>query len=230
MGRVWFLDPDCCYAFPNEDGLWVLVTMPTKDKLPAFRKDLEGSFRKMFDGLPRGPELASAERTGDFFGMIEMPNTIRRASAPGIAFVGDAAMASDPMFGVGCGWAFQTGEWLADDVGDALEQKHGLDEALETYAAHHAERLQGHHEMINQASSGAPFGFIDRLVPGAAAKNAAFAREFVKLVTRTTNPRDVLGPGLLVRAAWANLTGKARHPVTLRAPVIGAPRDETSPS
>ena len=25
----------------------------------------------------------------------------------------DAALASDPLFGIGCGWAFQSGEWLA---------------------------------------------------------------------------------------------------------------------
>jgi hypothetical protein len=29
--------------------------------------------------------------------------------------VGDAAIAADPMWGVGCGWAFQSGEWLAGD-------------------------------------------------------------------------------------------------------------------
>jgi flavin-dependent dehydrogenase len=191
--------------------------MPTKDKLPAFRADLEGNFRRMFEGLPRGPKLADAERVGDFVGMLEMPNTIRRASAPGIAFVGDAAMASDPLFGVGCGWAFQTGEWLADDVGNALASKAGLDDALETYARHHEHRLAMHHAMINQTSRGEPFGFIDRLVFEASAKNEDFARDFGRLLSRFTNPRDVLGPKLLLRAAWAKLTGKTRDPANLPA-------------
>ncbi len=215
--RLWLLDPDACYVFPNEDGLSVVVVMPTRDKLPAFRSDMEGSFRRMFDGLPRAPDLGRSERVSDFFGMIEMPNAVRRASAPGIAFVGDAAMASDPMFGVGCGWAFQTGEWLAEDVGDALVQKRGLDEALDTYAEHHRERLRPHHEMLNQSAQGKPFSFVEKLVFSAAAKSASFAHDFAMLTSRFTNPRDVLGPRLLARAVWANLTGKTRYPATLPA-------------
>ena len=39
---------------------------------------------------------------------------MRNPVAPGLALVGDAALATDPLFGVGCGWAFQTAEWLAD--------------------------------------------------------------------------------------------------------------------
>lgn len=171
--------------------------------------------------VPRGPDLGASERVSDFFGMIEMPNAIRRASASGIAFVGDAAMASDPLFGVGCGWALQTGEWLAQDVGDALVNKRGLDEALVTYARHHHERLHPHHELLNQSASGKPFGVIDKLVFSAAAKNASFAHEFAMLGSRFTNPRDVLGPGLLARALWASLTGKTRHPVTLPARMGG---------
>ena len=45
-----------------------------------------------------------------------MPNKMRPAARPGLAFVGDAALATDPLFGVGCGWAFQSAEWLVDDT------------------------------------------------------------------------------------------------------------------
>ena len=41
-------------------------------------------------------------------GKLDLPNVIRPAARPGVAFVGDAALASDPLWGVGCGWAFQS--------------------------------------------------------------------------------------------------------------------------
>ena len=47
-------------------------------------------------------------------GKIDMTNRVRVPVAPGLALVGDAALATDPLFGVGCGWAFQSAEWLAD--------------------------------------------------------------------------------------------------------------------
>ena len=41
-----------------------------------------------------------------------MTNRMRTTTAPGLALIGDAALATDPLFGVGCGWAFQSAEWL----------------------------------------------------------------------------------------------------------------------
>ena len=35
--------------------------------------------------------------------------------------MGDAALTADPLFGVGCGWAFQSAEWLVEETGSAAE-------------------------------------------------------------------------------------------------------------
>jgi 2-polyprenyl-6-methoxyphenol hydroxylase-like FAD-dependent oxidoreductase len=213
---LWLLNPDVCYVFPNDGGVACVVTMPTKDRLPAFRADLEGSFKKMFAALPRAPKLDLAERVSDFYGMLDIPNHIRRASAPGIAFVGDAAMTSDPVMGVGVGWAFQTAEWLADDVADALTDKRGLrdlDTALDVYARHHADRLHAHHDMLNDMSQAKPLNPIERLLFGAAVKDAEVARTMGMLSARLTHPKEVMGPKLLARAVWANLTKKVQVPV-----------------
>ena len=58
-------------------------------------------------------------------GKIDMTNRMRVPSAPGLALIGDAALATDPLFGVGCGWAFQSAEWLADAVAPALARRSG---------------------------------------------------------------------------------------------------------
>jgi flavin-dependent dehydrogenase len=217
---IWFLNPDCSYVFPNDGGVTCVATMPTKDKLPAFRADLEGSFRRMFEGLPAAPDLTKGERVSDFYGMLEIPNHIRRASAPGIAFVGDAAMTSDPIFGVGCGWAFQTGEWLADDVGEALANRQGLDGALQVYAQHHDERLRAHHELINQISLAKPFNAVEKTIFHAAAADPAFARTFVRLNQRLVHPREVMTLKTLARAFWLRMSKKVQEPATLPRPAL----------
>src|SRR5436309_1016165 len=116
----WFLDPDIAYAFPQDDGLTLLATFQTKDRASWFKRDLEANFEAYFRGLPNAPDPARGTRTSKILGKLEMPNTMRPAAVPGLAFVGDAAMAADPLWGVGCGFAFQSGEWLAEELGGAL--------------------------------------------------------------------------------------------------------------
>src|SRR5438128_1460452 len=58
--RMWLLDPDCAYTFPNEDDLTVVLVAPHHDRLPEFRSDLEGAYRRMVDALPDGPILSDA--------------------------------------------------------------------------------------------------------------------------------------------------------------------------
>ena len=45
-----------------------------------------------------------------------MTNVAHTPTAPGLALVGDAALAIDPLWGVGCGWALQSAQWLAQSV------------------------------------------------------------------------------------------------------------------
>ena len=47
--------------------------------------------------------------------------------------MGDAALTADPLFGVGCGWAFQTAQSLLDETRSALLGHGDLDAALDRY-------------------------------------------------------------------------------------------------
>ena len=118
--QMWLLEPDAAYTFPNDDGVTLLTCMPARQKLPAFKKDLEGSFARFFEGLPEGPQLAGAERVSKIMGATNLVNRSRPAATNGLAFVGDAALWSDPLWGIGCGWAFQSAEWLADETAPVL--------------------------------------------------------------------------------------------------------------
>ena len=87
-------------------------------------------------------------------GKIDMTNRMRVPTAPGLALIGDAALATDPLFGVGCGWAFQSAEWLADAVAPALGGDESLDEGLRRYRRRHSRQLRGHAWMIHDYATG----------------------------------------------------------------------------
>src|SRR4029453_10872147 len=89
-------------------------------------------------------------------GRLEMPNKMRGAARGGLAFVGDAALATDPLFGVGCGWAFQSAEWLVEETHSALLDHASLDLALERYRRAFRRRLGPHHMQIADYSTGRP--------------------------------------------------------------------------
>jgi 2-polyprenyl-6-methoxyphenol hydroxylase-like FAD-dependent oxidoreductase len=131
--RLWLLDPDGAATFPNEDDLSVVVVAPHRSRLAEFRNDPERSYRRMVARLPDAPHLLEAERASRLIGKLEVPNVMRPAARPGVAFVGDAALATDPIFGVGRGWAFQSAEWLVDHTSTALLDSGDLDGALDRY-------------------------------------------------------------------------------------------------
>jgi 2-polyprenyl-6-methoxyphenol hydroxylase-like FAD-dependent oxidoreductase len=185
-GMVWFGDPDMAYVHQNEKGVSMVGVVPAKRRLDEFRGDPEPAVRAHFRGLADAPSLDSARPIAKWFGKLEMPSTIRPAAARGMAFVGDAAQASDPIFGVGCGWAFQSADWLAEEVGPAL---HGsdreLDQALGSYARRHRRELGAHHWLISDYSSGRRFSPLDKLVYSTAARDAELAGRVEDFGTRS---------------------------------------------
>lgn len=203
---VWFGDPDTAYCFRNDAGRTVVAVMPTKERLPAFRANTEEAFVAMIESLPHGPVLRGAKRVSELLGMIEMPNHVRPPAARGMAFIGDAAITSDPMFGIGCGWALQSAEWLADAVGPALVGGGSLDRTLAQYAERHQKGLSEHHKMIADLATGRRFNAIERAMFRAVGRDDALARRFHRLTSRVDQPSDFMTVRNLLRIFWVNLT------------------------
>jgi flavin-dependent dehydrogenase len=200
------LEPDFAYAFPNDDGIVVLACVPAKQRLASFKADLEGAFTTFFQGLPDAPPIAAAERISEFRGMIEMPNIARSVTRPGVALIGDAAMTSDPLWGVGCGFAFQSAEWMADAVGPAVRRGPvHLDRALRRYGWQHRVRLAGHQFLMTDFSSGRALNPLERLVFSAAARDARTARHVHAYINRLIGVTGFLSPTALFRAARVSL-------------------------
>lgn len=204
--KLWLQDNgDAAYVFPNDDGVTLLAVMPMKSRLEAFKDGgLEESLLQSFAGLPAGPDLTRAERVSDVVGTTDYPNIVReRIVAPGVALVGDAAMTGDPLWGVGCGWAFQSAEWVADQVGPAMSSGGDLDRALKRYDKQHRRRLGPHFKLTSDYSTGRPFNAFERLLYAAAPHDRVVANAFWRYGTRNSGPTTLLRPGVLARAVLA---------------------------
>jgi len=199
--KVWLLDPDCAYTFPMEDDLTLALVAPHRDRLPEFRADLEGAYRRTLNSLPDAPRLGTATLVSKLLGKLDVPNVFRPAARPGVAFVGDAALAADPVWGVGCGWALQSAEWLAEETGDALDSRSALDAALERYRRAHRRRLLPHYVITSDFASGRPINPFERRLYRAAARDRVVRRAFEQVGTRRRSPVRMLDPRVLVRLA-----------------------------
>lgn len=203
--RGWLLDPDNAAQFPNEDDLTVLAVGATKARLPEFRADLEGAYARQVASLADAPDLGGAERVSQLMGKIDMPNVMRPAARDGIAFAGDAAVASDPLWGVGCGWAFQTAEWLVDATAGALDGGPRLDAALEDYRRAVRRRIGPHHLVMSEFASGRRTLPTERAYFRAATRDEEVARAIGEVAGRFRSPLHIFRPRIAARVIRAQV-------------------------
>ena len=146
--------------------------------------------------------LGRRRRESKLLGKLELTNAIRPAARPGIAFVGDAALCGDPFWGIGCGWAFQSAEWLVDETADAVvDDGADLDGRSKRYRWTHLRRLVLHHLQISDFSSGRPANAPERLYYRAGARNPEVFRAIESVAARESTPLSMLTPRNLIRAA-----------------------------
>ncbi|MCX5340758.1 NAD(P)/FAD-dependent oxidoreductase [Streptomyces atratus] len=217
IGHAWFLEPDMAYAFPNDDGVTVIAVLPDKKRLPAFREDLEGSFLAFVRALPEAPPVDSAERITEIIGTVNYPLHSRKPTAPGVAFIGDAALTGDPLWGVGCGWALQSAQWLAEAAAPAAAGQGDLGRSLAAYARRHRRRLRGHQYLAADYAKARPFNPMERLMFSAAARDASLARHMHLFASRLIGPLRFLNPLAMAKASAVNIKhrGAAAPPAQL---------------
>lgn len=193
-GAVWLLDPDMAAAFPTDGGQVFYIAMVHKDRAPEFKEDAERALVDHVAGVPEPPPIRESRCVAPVIGKIEMPNRIRGPVAPGLALIGDAALATDPIFGVGCGFAFQSGEWLADSVSPALRGVESLENGLRRYRKRHRRQMGMHARLIHDYSTGRKFDPIERLMISTAVRDPPAAAVFEAMATRRITPPQALLP------------------------------------
>lgn len=193
---AWMVDPQWAVAFPTDSGLTFYGCMLTKDHLTEFRGDPAQALVSFVERLPDAPPIRETRLMGRMQGKLEMPNLIRRPIAPGLALVGDAALATDPLFGVGCGWALQSAAWLADSVAPALSEVEPLAKGLRRYRRRHSRALRGHAFLIHGYATGRSMTSPERFVLAAAARNPSMADALEAYGSKSIGPARFLASAL----------------------------------
>lgn len=213
----WLLDPDMAAVFPTDGGLMFYAAMPTKARLDQFREDPAKALVEFIANVPDAPPIRASRMIAPPQGKLDMTNVAHEPTAPGLALVGDAALAIDPLWGVGCGWALQSAEWLADSVGEALSGARGAERSrllargLERYSRRHRRALRGHKTMIYDYAGGRKMNAAERLLFSTATYDRGVARVLEAFGTRNIGPMRMVATGMPCA-----LAARARHSLASR--------------
>jgi 2-polyprenyl-6-methoxyphenol hydroxylase-like FAD-dependent oxidoreductase len=205
-GQMWVLEPNTAIAYPNDDEVKLVACFVERSRLAEFKRDPEGNFERLIESLPMGPNIAEAERVSPVLGKLEMPNSARRTAVPGLAFIGDAAMTADPLWAIGCGWAFQSPAWLVDETTEALLSDNDLDRALRRYRKKHRSELLAFYLQSSNFSTRRRLLPHEKLILSSAAKDPVMARHFTAFGEGLIGLGEFLSPRSLGRAMRIVLT------------------------
>jgi len=199
--HIWFTEPDVAIATPTDDNLMLYAAFPHRSRLAEFKRDTETALRSFMGRLPDAPPIGESERVGPIVGKIDLTNEWRAPVGRRIALVGDAALAADPVGAIGCGWAFQSGEWLAEAVGPALTGNISLSRGLRAYRRRHRRGLLGHSLVVAGSARADKLSPVERLMFSAAVRDPVLAAGTEAFAARAIGPREYMSPRNLARAA-----------------------------
>ena len=117
-------------AAPTNDGLTLTVGGWPHAEFDANKKDVEGHFLKLLEGVPAFAErVPGATREAPFSG-APTPNFFRRPFGPGWVLVGDAGYLKDPITAQGIQDAFRDAERCASAVDEIFTGARAFDDAM----------------------------------------------------------------------------------------------------
>lgn len=208
--HIWFTEPDVGLATPTDSGLMLYAAFPERSRLPEFKRGTEGALRAFIGSLPDAPPIAESRRAGPIVGKLDLTNERRRTTGDRVALIGDAALAADPVGAIGCGWAFQSAEWLADSVSSALVGEEPLARGLRHYSRRHRRALLGHYLVTSDFARAKPLSPPERLMFSAAVNDPGVADHVDAFAARLIGPRRFLAPSAVARAMGAKLGARRR--------------------
>lgn len=197
--QFWQVGADMNFAYPFDDGLTMLCSFVGHDDHNKWAGDRRAALEKSFYGLPNAPDQSRAVQASEVRGMRRLNDYWRPASYRGLALVGDACMSADPMSGVGCGFALQAADWMADSVGPALQSGKGLKKALGAYARKHKKELAGHEYFIRDAAFARGPNLLERMISRAAVQDPIVAHRLHLFIGRVTKWNQFLSFGTIAR-------------------------------
>ena len=162
--KIWYLEPDIAYAFPNENGLMLLGYTAEKSRLKNIKDNLNEKFVQLFSDFPNSNIHKNVIQVSPFYATGKMKNIFRHEPLFGLAFIGDAALTLDPAAGVGIGYAFQSADLLVEFTRKSLIENKNYHEAAKNYYYHYSALMRDTYRIISHDSLAGSFGEIANFV------------------------------------------------------------------
>jgi menaquinone-9 beta-reductase len=213
--QIWFLEPDVAIVTPTDSGLTQYIAMPHISRRDEFKADPERALRRFIEALPDAPAIGNGRLAEKMIGKLDLTNEVRAATGDRVALIGDAALAHDPVAAIGCGWAFQSAEWLADSLKRALAGDEPIERGLKRYARRHRRELRGHTLLLSDFAKREKLSPVQGLLFSAATTDDLVASRVGGYAARTIRPSQMLTPRVLARAAAVSLRRKLSRPERL---------------
>jgi flavin-dependent dehydrogenase len=154
------------------------------------RDDIDAKTLQIIANLKGISTVNNAKRISDFIWMQNIDNLYRNPVKNGIAFIGDAAMKTNPVSGTGCAFALNSAEWLYDHTLEFLDNKKSREASLLAYSEFHKEKLAQHFDGISAIT------ISDALTPSQKSfydlvhSNEEISRQYLKLIYRMISPEE----------------------------------------
>ena len=192
--RLWAVEGDAAIASRNDDGVTLLALFLDKQRLASFRENREAAFLDYWRTLPDPPRI-EGERISNLIGYLDYPVQDRDVvPRPDVALIGDAAHSADPVWAIGCGWAFQSAAWLVDAATPALKGEATLAQALDGYKRRRKREIGGHQRFLALAAASTKANPIQKLMFSAAVHDRQTARLLHAFAARSIPVRRFLSP------------------------------------
>jgi 2-polyprenyl-6-methoxyphenol hydroxylase-like FAD-dependent oxidoreductase len=179
---------------PTHDGLTLTVGGWPYAEFEANKKDVEGTFLKMFDLAPEFAErVRGATRAAPFAGAA-VANFFRKPYGPGWALVGDAGYNKDPITAQGITDAFRDAELCAKALDETLTGARAFDDAMGEYQRTRDEHVRPMYEFTCQLATLQPPPPEMQQLFGAIAGHQQAMDGFVQMNAGTISPAQFLSP------------------------------------
>lgn len=194
---------------PTHDGLTLLVAGWPFTEFDANKRDVEGSYLRMFELAPEFAErIRGARREARFVGTT-VPNYFRRPFGPGWALVGDAGYNKDFITAQGISDAFRDAELCVTALDDALCGARSFADAMREYQVARDEHVLPIFEFTCQlATLEPPSPDLQRLL-GAVHGNQDAMDAFARVNSGVTSPAEFFAEdnvGRIMAAAGSSAT------------------------
>jgi 2-polyprenyl-6-methoxyphenol hydroxylase-like FAD-dependent oxidoreductase len=141
-------------ALPTNDGLTCIVAGWDPKTYPHDRSDMEGTYLKCLNSVPRIAErIRQGKREERLRGIGELVSFFRKPFGPGWALVGDAGFYKHPIPAQGITDAFRDAELLVDALDAGFAERQPLEQALAEYERARNETCMPMYESTVQRAS-----------------------------------------------------------------------------